>query len=493
MSRRDVYVYNEATGFLITSRAMVGRGMDPDEEPWTKAVRAGDALPIELVQDDSFLIRVVAGDELTPQESEEWVGRLAWRLRVPDGRLAVTGGAEFVMEPFEEDPTSEFVRLLDVPAGDYHAVIYAYLSGINGEYLLDEAAPKGEKAEPAGAFFRRTRRDEAFPLWLRPWCVAYSDKDPGHEDEWEGQPVPDERPEFVDFLLHLTPLRGKPRAMPPLAKYGFFSFDAFEVRKPERCPLGLAAREVLRAEPRPPAPPAPVETVDVHSIVAAHALTPVAGGPVELQLVRLVRAYRLAWFATDSAVPELRIALPAGAAWMPAIEGLEMWAAPSAIEGGVGIGFADGGGKWTVARHLRSAARVVAGREHAGADDGADRARGQSARGPAASPRPGRGRRVAHHGRVPAGLRGPAARGPGPCHAAGAGHRPHPAGRRASQSGPGALSRGVGVPGGKKSDHPGGWGDPAGQPDSSIVALLAVEAFCLGLARAITALHRDAG
>ncbi|MGH7419038.1 MAG: hypothetical protein ACREKB_14795, partial [Candidatus Rokuibacteriota bacterium] len=171
--RRDVYVYNEATGFLITSRAMGGRGMDPDDEAWTKSVRAGDVLPIELVQDDSFLIRVVAGDELTPQESEEWVGRLAWRLRIPDGRLAITGGIEFVMEPFDEDEsaTSEFVRRLDVPAGAYHAVLYAYLNGVNGEYLLEQAASTGEQAEPAGAFFRRTRRGEAFPLWLRRWCV----------------------------------------------------------------------------------------------------------------------------------------------------------------------------------------------------------------------------------------------------------------------------------------------------------------------------------
>ncbi|MGH9258858.1 MAG: hypothetical protein ACRD08_03015, partial [Acidimicrobiales bacterium] len=249
--RRDVYVYNEATGFLITSRAMGGREIDSDDNAWTAAVRAGDLLPIELVQDDSFLIRVVAGDELTPQESEEWVGRLAWRLRVPDGRLAVTGGAEFVMEPLEEDTPSEFVRLLDVPAGDYHAVVYAYLNGVNGEYLLDQAAPKGEEAEPAGAFFRRTRPGEEFPLWLRHWCVAYADKDPGHENEWAGQPVPDERPEFVDFLLHLTPLRGEPKTMPPLEQ-GFFSFNAFEVRKPALCPSGLAARDVLRPEKRAP-------------------------------------------------------------------------------------------------------------------------------------------------------------------------------------------------------------------------------------------------
>jgi len=70
--RRDVYVYNDATGFLITSQGVGGREIEPDDEAWTAAVRAGDLLPIELVQDDSFLIRVVAGGELTPQEAGEW-------------------------------------------------------------------------------------------------------------------------------------------------------------------------------------------------------------------------------------------------------------------------------------------------------------------------------------------------------------------------------------------------------------------------------------
>jgi hypothetical protein len=245
--RRDVYVHNEAIRFLITSRQMGGRALDPDTDAWTDAVRAGELIPVELARAAPFVIRVVVGGELTAQEREEWVGRFPWALRVPDGQLAVTGGSEFVLEPAARDATmiSEYLRVLEVPAGDYRAVLYAYLSGVNGEQLLELAAPRGKRAEPAGAFFRRTRPGEAFPLWLRRWCVAHPDMDPGHEKEWEGQGVPAEVPELIDFLVHLTPLESEQDVLPRLDQ-GFFRWEVFEARTPVRCPLGLQASDVLR-------------------------------------------------------------------------------------------------------------------------------------------------------------------------------------------------------------------------------------------------------
>ncbi len=251
MFRRDVYVHNEATGFLITSRAMGGCRLDPDTDGWTDAVRAGELIPVALARAAPFVIRVVVGGELTAQEREECVGRFPWVLRVPDGQLAVTGGIEFVLEPAAEDPTSisESLRVLDVPAGDYRAVLYAYLSGVNGEHLLELAAPRGKRAEAAGAFFRRTRPGEAFPLWLRHRCVAHPDRDPGHEKEWEGQDVPAEVPELIDFLVHLTPLESEQDVLPRLDR-GFFRWEVFEARMPVRCPLGLQASDVLRSGER---------------------------------------------------------------------------------------------------------------------------------------------------------------------------------------------------------------------------------------------------
>src|SRR5262245_29105929 len=51
MLRKDLYVYNEATGFAITSKRLGGKGIDGGSEPWHKAVRNGDIIPIELTQD----------------------------------------------------------------------------------------------------------------------------------------------------------------------------------------------------------------------------------------------------------------------------------------------------------------------------------------------------------------------------------------------------------------------------------------------------------
>ncbi len=346
--RRDVFVDNEATGFLVTSPRLRGRG----EKEWDAAVRSGDLLPIPLVQDDSFVIRVVAGGELTAAESEEWVGRLAWRLRVPDGKMVIAGGVEFVLEPRGEDDDglSDYVRVLELPRGEYRAELYAYLHGVDGERLVGRAA-KGRKAEPAGSYFRRTRPGEEFPVWLRRWCIAHRSTDPGHEDEWKGQTLPENQPEHVDFLLHLTLDEGVPLAMPAL-KRGLFSFEAFDVRKPERCPLGIVAQDVMRPEPKAPPEPPPVRTVDVHALVASHELVPVSGGPVGAPIARPDRAFCLAWFATDAAHPELRITLPVGASFTPSLEGLE-GAAVSSIEGGCRVGFAKSEGKWTAFDRVR--------------------------------------------------------------------------------------------------------------------------------------------
>jgi hypothetical protein len=67
--RRDVYVYNEATGFMLTSQRMAGKTLRKDRRRGGKRSRS-DIVPLTLVQDDSFVIRVVIGDELDEAERE---------------------------------------------------------------------------------------------------------------------------------------------------------------------------------------------------------------------------------------------------------------------------------------------------------------------------------------------------------------------------------------------------------------------------------------
>src|SRR5262249_52065487 len=145
-----------------------------------------DLIPTELFQDDPFVIRLVVGGELTAQESEEWCGRLDWKLRVPDGDLVVCGGSEYVMEEWEgeEEYLGEYVRHVRIPRGDYKASLYMYLGGVNGRPCL-QAARGGDEPDPLGEWFRRTRPKEAFPAWLHNDCVADPSEDPGHEKEWK--------------------------------------------------------------------------------------------------------------------------------------------------------------------------------------------------------------------------------------------------------------------------------------------------------------------
>lgn len=73
MSRVDLDVYNEATGFMIASKGLCGGDyseVDSDDDAWLAAVRDGVFLPFALVQDDGFVIRIVLDEPLTPQEQD---------------------------------------------------------------------------------------------------------------------------------------------------------------------------------------------------------------------------------------------------------------------------------------------------------------------------------------------------------------------------------------------------------------------------------------
>src|SRR5262249_46652661 len=152
--------------------------VESEDKEWRQAIKDGVFLPFELVQDDPFIMRVVLDEPLNGQEQDEWVAVTRHKLRIPDGRLVVIGGGpEYLWYKDMED----FIRFLDVPAGDYLAEVYSYYHGVNGSFCLDKVKPR----EPIGTYFRRTRPGQPFPLWLRNECVDDPEADPGHDEEWE--------------------------------------------------------------------------------------------------------------------------------------------------------------------------------------------------------------------------------------------------------------------------------------------------------------------
>jgi hypothetical protein len=186
--RQDLGIYNEATGFVVTSRRMAGKTLDEGSAEWKKAVTRGDMLPLTLVQDDPFIIRVVAGDALTPQEEEEWVARVDWHINVPDGRLCITGGSVFSNEDYDEDDPhyEQYVGEVALPKVRYRAALYSHVHGVNGGSVLDHLAAGYDKGEPLEAWFTRS---------------------------WPGEERLDrDALEQVDFLLHLEPIEVAPKS-----------------------------------------------------------------------------------------------------------------------------------------------------------------------------------------------------------------------------------------------------------------------------------------
>lgn len=309
--RQDVHVYNEGTGFIVTCSRMAGKGIENGGKKWEKAVIASDLIPVGLFQDDPFLVRVVAGESLSEQESEEWVGKIEARLNVPDGRLVISAVADFVEgDDGEAAEISEYVRVIEIPKGHYEATVYAYLPGVNGAPCLDHLAGGYKKGEKMGAWMRRTRPTVEFPDWLRHWCIADPSADPSHESEWKGEPLPDDEKmaEYVHFLLHLRPSAApEGKAERPAGLEGGWFGETTGARRPERCPLGLVARDVIGHERAEPANW--LYARDVGPEVSA--FSPVfQDPPVEVELSRLFEVFGLAWLSNPRTLPAVRVDLP---------------------------------------------------------------------------------------------------------------------------------------------------------------------------------------
>jgi hypothetical protein len=319
--RKDTYVYNEATGFMVTSMDMAGVTMDEGSKKWNKAVADGKMIPVTLMQDDPFVVRVVAGDPLTPQEEEEWVAKLDWVLDVPSGKVAITGGAVLVNEEYDPDDRyfQSYLRYVDVPPGRYRATVYTYVPGINGDGALDELAGGYDAHERYGAWFRRTRPGEEFPPWLVEWCVGEPDEDPGHEKEWQNRERPDNSamPEYINFVLHLTldPNAQAPGKPPEVGWFG----EAENARKPERAPRGLEGRDV--AGHYDESSGGWMYLFQIPEAARRFAWIPIEGGPVEVEPGEIGLLYRIARFTHGHTVPELRATLPDASGFTAPLQG----------------------------------------------------------------------------------------------------------------------------------------------------------------------------
>ncbi|MGH8078342.1 MAG: hypothetical protein ACREPE_13585 [Lysobacter sp.] len=254
--RRDLNLYNEANGWLITSASRSGlstatpcRGSGSKQ--WRAAIADGGFLPVQVTEDNPINIRVVVNDRLVAREEAEWVDRLSWKLAVPDGRLVLAAGSEYVCEG-EDD--ARFVREVEIPAGTYRVDVYSYLHGVNGRLGLRHAGV--EDAAALREYWEDTRGGDPVPAWLLSELRdADQDATESAEDAlsvaqkrswrvWEESvhhATSDDAQELhlVDFLVHLTPLI----ELPPMPALDDGWFDCLQApRRPQRAPT----RPVLR-------------------------------------------------------------------------------------------------------------------------------------------------------------------------------------------------------------------------------------------------------
>lgn len=178
--RKDVYVYNESRGLVVTGK-LPGRGRSKKSKipALEQLVSSPLALAVELAQDDPFVVRVVVNGELSAEENAEWVDKLVAKLHLPSDGLALCGGTDYVDDPGDED--NESVELVDVPSGTYVAELYTYFTSPN--YVMTKS-PWPKPSELVN------RRYVDFLLRLTPWTddVAWKPTDAKGWIAWKQPP-----------------------------------------------------------------------------------------------------------------------------------------------------------------------------------------------------------------------------------------------------------------------------------------------------------------
>jgi len=242
--RKDVFVENDSGGMSLLSSSVLERVIDDGRENDQAFVEAHEAILSSLVGDDSFIARVVAGEPLTKDEQEQWITHYRWALKVPCGKLIVSGGFDpDMLGTWLEEGSSDAVQAVEVPPGHYLVDVYAYLHTMNGRVLLEQ-----EWDEKLGVWFRRDHPGRTFPSWVAGELAMYNSEDPGHEAEWreleasvasgalkvETSPL-----DWVGFLFHLQPFDASAELTPPEEEAWFSANQG--LRRPAQFPLGISS------------------------------------------------------------------------------------------------------------------------------------------------------------------------------------------------------------------------------------------------------------
>jgi hypothetical protein len=214
-------------------------GSDP--EKLKKFILENQAfLAMDLYQDDGYRVQVVIG-ELNPQEQEEWVARVRWKLNLSCGAMVVSGILDEDEDEFQNLPSASELQnddglqcYVEVPPGIYQVEVYSYAPGdlstgwgqiINPRLFKPQP---GIEAETIKDYFLRTRKEEEISAW-----IGYEITEDEKKKQEYYQAAVEEN--YIDFIIRLSPVI-EDLPLPNLEAGGCV---AWEFRKPEKCPLGI--------------------------------------------------------------------------------------------------------------------------------------------------------------------------------------------------------------------------------------------------------------
>lgn len=198
-------------------------------------------LPMNLYQDDGYRVRVVLGD-LNPQEAEEWVARVRWKLDLTCGEMVVSGILDEDVDEFMSMPSATNLEeggtlqcYVEVPPALYQVEVYSYPPGdlsTGWDQIVNNKlfpATAGIESESLADYFHRTRQLSEMPPWIA--CELATGKENFSELYQQARDA-----HYIDFVVRLTPEIDQDL---PLPKTNDDNSIQWEFRKPVKCPLGI--------------------------------------------------------------------------------------------------------------------------------------------------------------------------------------------------------------------------------------------------------------
>ena len=233
--------FNDGHWYVLASTSLGGSGLSDEEiaeklqtedgEVIKDLLRRGVCLPLYFGCDCALDSAIFILGDLSEREEAEWLGRIRSKLEIPCGEMMLMGGGmdedfEVALANFEPpDEHYQFFQKLKLEPGSYLVEVYAFL----GSYPINEAWEELEEEDSMKKWWDQSRPGEERPEWISFF----------EEEEY----VDSEEFELIEHIIRIVPA-SEEIPLPALDEDSKWVGD-FEMRRPEKCPVGLNREEVL--------------------------------------------------------------------------------------------------------------------------------------------------------------------------------------------------------------------------------------------------------